>query len=236
MTEKRRADLPSVREIEFALSETTYPFVSLSEEADCRIDLVEILPRSDGRYAEFFTITDAEPSQILERTDAYEIDVRLLSEYRNGGLFEFRVTDDCPAVTLSELGALPRTARSVGGSGRLVAEVPPQNDAVTIVNAFLDAVPRGSLVAKRKKDELTPLFSGTAFRQALRSTLTDRQFEVLEAAFGAGYYDWPRECSGEEVAAELGITSPTFSQHIHAAERKLLAMLFENPCDSPDGR
>ncbi|WP_239642048.1 helix-turn-helix domain-containing protein, partial [Natrinema versiforme] len=47
--------------------------------------------------------------------------------------------------------------------------------------------------------------------------------EVLKAAFEAGYYDWPRGCSGEEVAAELGIASPTFSQHIlsliHISER-----------------
>jgi predicted DNA binding protein len=48
----------------------------------------------------------------------------------------------------------------------------------------------------------------------------------LSVAFEAGYYDWPRGCTGEDVAEELGITSATFSEQIHAAERNLLSAVF----------
>lgn len=233
---RHRERSPRVREIEFDITAPEYPFVRASAEIECRVELAEMLPRGDGRYAEFFTVSGVEPSRIEALAEDHEsADVRPLREHENGALLEFLVAQDCPAVELAELGALPRTVRSSDGTGRIVAEVPPRDDAGEITDAFLDRVPEAEFVAKRKTDALTTPFSRTAFRQELRSRLTDRQLEVLEAAFEAGYYDWPRECSGEDVAAELGISSPTFSQHIHAAERKLLAMAFEDRTDDGDG-
>lgn len=231
---RRRERSPRVREIEFDISVPAYPFVSASARMECRVELAEMLPRGDGDYAEFFTVSGAEPSEVVDLAERHEdVDARPLSECDNGALLEFLVSDNCPAVRLAELGALPQVVRSSDGAGRIVAEVPPQRDASAITDAFLERVPEAEFVAKREKDSLTTPFSRAAFRQELRSRLTARQREVLEAAFEAGYYDWPRECSGEDVAADLGITSPTFSQHIHAAERKLLAMAFE---DSRDDR
>lgn len=219
-----------VRELEFDVSGTSYPFVSLSNDIDCRTELLEMLPRGDGTYAEFFAITDADPERVLDRTDGHDrVTVTPLSEYPDGGLFEFQVADLCPAVVLAELGALPRVVRSTDGTGRIVADVPSQYEVAPIVDTFLSEFPTAELTAKRQKDTISSMFSRTAFRQELYAKLTDRQYEVLETAFETGYYDWPRECSGEEVATRLDITSATFSQHIHAAERKLLTVLFETP-------
>lgn len=55
-----------------------------------------------------------------------------------------------------------------------------------------------------------------------RNCLTDRQREVLETAHEMGYYDHPKRANATEVADELGITQPTFTEHIAAAQRKLL--------------
>jgi predicted DNA binding protein len=225
----QRGEQPSsVPEIEFEITESAYPFVSASTRLDCRIDLAEMLPRGDGEYAEFFTVTGGEPAAVDDLARAHEsVDTRFLSGSENGALFEFHVSEECPAVTLAELGALPQVVRADSGTGRIVAEVPPRDDAVAITDSFLDRVPEAEFTAKRETESLTTPFSSTGFRQELRSRLTERQREVLEAAFEAGYYEWPRDCSGEAVAAELGISSPTFSEHIHAAERKLITMVFE---------
>lgn len=231
---KPRDRSSSVREIEFTIDESTYPFVYASERIDCRLDLAEILPRGDGEYAEFFTLSGGSPSQVVELAESHEsVDVQVLRESETGALFEFIVSEDCPAVTLAELGALPQVVRGHCGNGRIVAEVPRQCDTEAIINAFLRRTPEADLAAKRQTDALTTPFNEVAFRRELCSRLTERQREVLEAAFDAGYYEWPRECSGEEVAAELEIASPTFSQHIHAAERKLVAMLFGETPDGP---
>jgi predicted DNA binding protein len=53
--------------------------------------------------------------------------------------------------------------------------------------------------------------------------LTDRQQEVIETALEAGYFEWPREISSEELAAKLEITRGTFLEHLRKGERKLLS-------------
>lgn len=55
-----------------------------------------------------------------------------------------------------------------------------------------------------------------------RSKLTARQLEVLETAHAMGYFERPRGANATEVAEELGINPSTFSEHVAAAETKIL--------------
>ncbi|GGN21898.1 helix-turn-helix domain-containing protein [Halarchaeum nitratireducens] len=52
--------------------------------------------------------------------------------------------------------------------------------------------------------------------------LTDRQLEVLETAYEMGYFERPRRANATEVAAALGIGPTTFSEHLVAAQSKIL--------------
>lgn len=52
--------------------------------------------------------------------------------------------------------------------------------------------------------------------------LTDRQREVLETAYEMGYFDYPRDANASEVAEQLGIRPSTFTEHLNAAQSKLL--------------
>lgn len=60
-----------------------------------------------------------------------------------------------------------------------------------------------------------------------RSELTERQREVLTAAYEAGYFDHPKGANAGEVAESLGIDRSTFSEHVAAAQRKLLSTLLD---------
>jgi len=218
-----------VVEVEFALHDPEYPFVYVSDAADCVFELAEMVPRDGGRYAEFFNVTDIDPDRILELTAEREtVDISLLREYENGGLFEFSVSGDCPAFSLAERGALPREVYAADGEGRIAAEILPQHDAASVVEGFLAENPRAEMISKREKEALTPILSESVVPEVLSDRLTERQETVLRTAYEAGYYDWPRASTGEEVAESLGITSATFSEHIHAAERKLLAAVFDS--------
>jgi predicted DNA binding protein len=55
-----------------------------------------------------------------------------------------------------------------------------------------------------------------------RGRLTDKQREVLEAAFEMGYFQRPKESNATEIAEALDITQSTFTGHLMAAQRKLL--------------
>jgi len=52
--------------------------------------------------------------------------------------------------------------------------------------------------------------------------LTDKQRDVVRAAWELGYYEVPREASSENVAAELDLDPSTVAEHLQRAERNLL--------------
>ncbi|MFO7927497.1 MAG: helix-turn-helix domain-containing protein [Halobacteriota archaeon] len=60
-----------------------------------------------------------------------------------------------------------------------------------------------------------------------RSRLTDRQREVLETASSMGYFEHPKGANAGEVADELGITTSTFSEHLSAAQSKLMDAILD---------
>ena len=55
-----------------------------------------------------------------------------------------------------------------------------------------------------------------------RGALTNRQREVLETAHDMGYFDHPKGANAGEVADALGISPSTFTEHLAAAQSKLL--------------
>jgi predicted DNA binding protein len=69
-------------------------------------------------------------------------------------------------------------------------------------------------------------------RRALDDSLTDRQRAALHAAYHGGYFEWPRGSTAEELAEAMDISSPTFHQHLRAAQRKLLSA-FLDAADTP---
>lgn len=214
--------------LEFELSDPGYPFVGISQDGG-RVLLQEIIPRGDGTYGEFYSIWGVDPDAVLETAAARgSVDAELLVAYDDGGLFEFVVSANCPAVFLGEEGTLPRKVDSVDGHGRIEAEVPPSVDASGVVERFMEAHPDAELVTKREQPYTTPLFTHRELERGMAERLTERQQEVLLAAHEAGYYEWPRETCGEELAAQLGISAPTFQQHLRAAEQKLIELVFES--------
>jgi hypothetical protein len=54
------------------------------------------------------------------------------------------------------------------------------------------------------------------------SKLTEKQREVLIAAYKLGYYDLPRRINSEKLAEKLNIGSSTLGEHLRKAEQRLL--------------
>jgi len=100
-------------------------------------------------------------------------------------------------------------------------------DVRSYVEAVRVAFPGTAIVARRVHDDA--MEPGRRFRADYAAELSDRQREVFEAAYFDGYFGWPRERTGSEIADSLDISQPAFSRHPSAAQRKLGALLFEGP-------
>jgi len=61
-----------------------------------------------------------------------------------------------------------------------------------------------------------------------RGRLTERQREVLETAHRLGYFERPKGANAGEVADELDISRSTFTEHLAAAQTKLLDAILED--------
>lgn len=67
-------------------------------------------------------------------------------------------------------------------------------------------------------------FRRAAYHRAdVLAVLTDRQREVMIAAFQNGYYDYPKKISSERLRQKLNISKPTMLQHMRKAEGRMLA-------------
>jgi predicted DNA binding protein len=133
-------------------------------------------------------------------------------------------TDEWFGAPLAAYGGRLREARADAGETVIRVEVPTQTDVRSFVERMGDIAPSLELVAKRqhRKREQTPM----ELSDQVRAELTDRQLEVLRTALSAGYFEWPRDHDGSEVAERLGITQPTFNKHLRIAERETFGLLF----------
>jgi DNA-binding CsgD family transcriptional regulator len=221
-------DHSGITAVEFELSDSAYPFVGLSEEEECRVILEKMLPRGEGNYAEFFSVLGAEPDSVLDIAEENDlVEPNLIDRYDNGGLFEFVVEGFCPARDLAERGAVPQEVVGEDGRGRIRAEVPSTVDTSSTIHGFLKDHPTAELRVKETKDSLAPVFTQSELQKAVDERLTDRQQEVLQVAYDHGYYDASSDTTGEKVAEMMDLSSPTISQHLRAAERKLISILME---------
>ena len=107
----------------------------------------------------------------------------------------------------------------------MIIHLAPTTDVRQITTAVEEAYPKAELLRHRqitRRDDQHPL------QRRLVADLTDRQRAALEAAYYAGFFEWPRDTSGEEMADSLGIAPPTFHQHLRKAEHKVFDAVFSS--------
>ncbi len=214
----------AVTELEFVLREPE-PLATVAHRIGHPLTVRSVVPRSAGGETVFVTIPDGSLPSVDSLADLEGIEsVRSVGAVGGERLLEAVVAEPSVAVTVAEHGGVVRLLTPTDDRTRLVLELSGSAD----VRAFVDALGRGwdlELLARRQR-ERSPA-DAFALDSVLRERLSERQRQTLEAAYYAGFFEWPRESTGEEVADSLGVSQPTFSRHVRAAQATLLSVLFE---------
>jgi predicted DNA binding protein len=192
----------------------------VSEEVDCSLAVEGVVPAGGGSLVLYCRVDDgdADVATTLEADPDVET-VRRIGET----LLEVRLSGGSLAHPLYEYGAELVSARASGGRCTVVARAPADADVRAVVERVQADFPDAELRAKRQQgggaedEELVP--------EGVLEELTDRQFEAVETAYGAGYFEWPRDATAEDVAEELDIASPTFHNHLRKAQNALIGEL-----------
>ena len=132
--------------------------------------------------------------------------------------------------TLADNGATVRSLAADPEGVDVTVRLPESVDVRSFVEACRSRYPGTELVARRRCEPPEDRADGTTW---LPGGLTGRQHEAVLAAHRAGYFEWPRESTGEEIADRLGVSAPTFHQHLRKGLARLLDALTE---DAPERR
>jgi len=148
----------------------------------------------------------------------------IVSEGDDERLFELTVASTPFLDVLRTYDAQIRMATAEDGTATVVLEVPQGVETRSLVEAIGEEYPETELVAKRER---TGTVSARQLDTHLVERLTDKQFEALQAAHYSGFFEWPRESTGEDLADALDVSPPTYHYHLRAAERKLVSLAFD---------
>lgn len=218
----------SVVELEFRFTDLDHPFVGLTEQTGSRLVLEDVVPRDAGHYSEFFVVEGADVETLVDHVEPVDTAEANALSYEDGErLLELYVTDYCPIMSLAKQGAFLQYADSDNGEVTIVVEVPPQLDAGEITETFLESYAESELVSRRTLSSSAPTYGLREFDEAVSDLLTPRQMEALYTAFEQDYFEWPRGTDGQDIADELDVSAPTFHQHLRAAERKIISLLYD---------
>ncbi|WP_137284016.1 bacterio-opsin activator domain-containing protein [Halorussus salinisoli] len=203
--------------------------VAASADLDCRFELEGVVPVEDHSLLYFVTASGAAVGDVLERVSGADAvdDARLIRDYGDGALFEFAVSGESVAPILVERGGTVRELSVEGGVADVSGVFSQRVDVRRVVEAVEAAFPETHLRSKREVEE--PVRSAANVQQTVHDRVTERQRTVLRAAYLAGYFEWPRGSTAEELAASMGVSSPTLHNHLRKAQQKVLDAVFEGP-------
>ncbi|WP_175480122.1 bacterio-opsin activator domain-containing protein [Natrinema salaciae] len=198
----------------------------VARNVDCQVEYEGIATHSIDETRLFFSVVDGDPDAVDEALDAL-VSVRshnLVNESADGCLFEATVTGSDVASRLVRHGARPRSIRATGTELEAVVDLPPASNVREFVGMLAEQCSSVELVARR--DVQRTMHTREELVTSLFAELTERQLEVLKTAYYAGFFDWPRESTGEEIAEMLGVSQPTINRHLRLGQRRLLEQLF----------
>ncbi|SEW18367.1 bacterio-opsin activator domain-containing protein [Halobacterium jilantaiense] len=139
--------------------------------------------------------------------------------------FEVTTADDSLPRVLARSGGNPQSiVADESDDLSVVVDVPADSD----VRAYVDSLRSryDSVELDGRRDVERSARTREELVQDLFDALTERQLEVLRTAYLAGFFEWPRETTGEGVAELLGVSQPTVNRHLRVAQRRLFEELF----------
>ncbi|WP_436346933.1 bacterio-opsin activator domain-containing protein [Natronorubrum sp. FCH18a] len=216
----------TVVELEFRIDGgDTFAF-DLSEEYGCRCSLEWAGTTSSGRTVQYVTVDGVGGETVLEAANDHQSieECRLIHDGDNSCTIEMRLSES-GVRTLANHGATIRDVTVENGVGTCVIEVPQDADVREIAEALTVVYENTQLVARREVDRSVQ--TAAERRNRILDQLTDRQLTTLRLAYYSGFFDWPRESTGEDIADAMGVSPPTMHQHLRKGLKAVLCEFFD---------
>lgn len=215
-------------ELEFAVHDRSGSLFSLATDVGGAFRLETLIERPDGTSTMFFAVSGANAAEVSAWADDQSsvTEVRLLTDRQDECLFECVLAESTVWSQLLQRGGMVRGATATPETTRIVIRIPRTAEPRTFETVLQERLGAVELVARQDLNE--PILTAEQFEAEYNNQLTERQREVLQTAYYAGFFEWPRETNAGELADILGIAQPTVSRHLRTTERELFSMLYDD--------
>ncbi|WP_049927553.1 bacterio-opsin activator domain-containing protein [Halopiger goleimassiliensis] len=231
--ERRRVLLgDAVTELELVIDDATTLFDG-PPMTDRTIQFDRVVRIGDGEYLEYGSTAPETYPAIEELVDCvpHWESVSVVEESRDRITFELQI-DDPPLFSLVDAyGGYVDEAAIHDGDYVTTLHLPAGTDVRSLLEDIKQVYPETRTLAHRQRSPATE--SIDRLQEYLSEKLTDRQRTALETAYAAGYFEWPRNSSGEDVAQTLDVTPATFHEHLRAAQEKVFETILEDEASGP---
>ncbi|MDS0261066.1 PAS domain-containing protein [Haloarcula sp. S1CR25-12] len=235
--ERKRALLSDeVVELQFQI-QNVFESLGIDGSETDPIYLEQTVPIADDDYIFFGRTTPGGIDTVEAMVEAIPFyESVTFRDHGDETLFELRVSEPPVLSTIASLGGSVPEAVIEDGDYHLTVHLSPSGDVREVIEKMHEVYPDVNLLKRRQRsihDQDEPTVP------ELMTELTPRQRSALETAFHTGFFEWPRDTSGEGVASILDVAPPTFHQHLRKAERKVFESVLSSTtsaCTARDER
>ncbi|QSW99933.1 helix-turn-helix domain-containing protein [Haloterrigena alkaliphila] len=177
---------------------------------------------SDGTVVEEFGVA-AGSAEAADAGTATELTPVQANEREAVYRFEREADADCACEVVELTGTPVSSVSAEDGALQLTFRTLELSEIAEIVDdlrEWFDGVLVEELTQDHDEETTDPILVD-------RDVLTARQREILETAHEMGYFEYPKGANATDVAEELDIARSTFTEHLAAAQTKLLNALLE---------
>ncbi|MFC4988114.1 bacterio-opsin activator domain-containing protein [Saliphagus infecundisoli] len=213
----------SMTRLEFAVDDPTFVLSRLAREAGCGLSYRGgVQQTAEGSYV-FVAVEDVDAvAEAAADLVAVET-VRRISADGEEGILRLGLSEPFVALDLADHGAVFREATAEPEGTTVAIDVPETVDSRGIARLVRETFGGAELRAKRALDRAPD----EDLQSRVLGELTDRQLEVVQTAYYAGFFESPRESTGEDVAVALDISPTAFYGHVRTVQRTLFAAIFD---------
>lgn len=212
--------------VEIEIEDEAVPLVALGDHLpeNVTVEVPSVVDRNDGTTAYLARISGLPSSEIESRvSDCSLIELVDYSPESDVVRCDLRTTATAPEQILTERNMyFDKTVFENGTvtvSGRL-SDVGSVKQLTQVLESHYDGVRTSTVWSD------TTIEGSRSSDHELLESLTDRQLEILQHAFYDNYFEIPRGSSATELSERFDIARATFTQHLRAAQRKILKQLF----------
>ncbi|ADQ68765.1 putative DNA binding protein [Halogeometricum borinquense DSM 11551] len=225
--QRRRGTMSDeVTEIKLKIHESDSVLNRIARKANASVEFEAVIPQPGNKTRVLFSVATDSIEEILSVADEF-ISIESITHVRQTGekqLFEATTTGSVVAQPLINYGTYPQEITADQSTIHAVIELPQFADVREVVELLENNYGKTELISRRDRERSRK--TNREFITTFEEQLTERQYEVLRTAYESGFFEEPREITGQEVADLIGISQSTFNHHLRGAERKLFVSLF----------